>query len=102
VGAPPRGFAGGSPHFSRLGGAAGLQGLDRGGRANFRGVEARAAISRANSSYGYGHDYRDRPYAAAAAAYADGASYASTEDGCYYMSAYRRNGYRRILVCRED
>jgi hypothetical protein len=100
AGAPPRDIIGAPSHFSRLDGAAGLRGLERGAQANFRGVEARAAISKANSSYGYGHGYRYRPYAAAA--YADGASYASSEDGCYYMSAYRRNGYRRILVCRED
>ena len=101
AGAPPRDFASAPTHFSRLDGAAGLRGLERGAQANFRGVEARAAISKANS-YGYGHGYRYRPYAAAAAAYADRTSYAPSEDGCYYMSAYRRNGYRRILVCRED
>ena len=55
--APPRDFAGGPP---RLDGAAGLHGLDRGGQANFRGVEGRAAAYSANSytrngyaSYGY-------------------------------------------------
>src|ERR1700726_2478352 len=68
AGVPPRDIAGGSP---RLDGAAGLRGLDRGGQANFRGVEGRAAAYSANS-----HGYRSWPYAAAAA-YAYGTSYAS-------------------------
>ncbi len=66
AGAPPRDIAGGSP---RLDGAAGLHGLDRGGQANFRGVEGRAAAYSANSytrnSY-ISHGYRSWPYAAAA------------------------------------
>ena len=104
AGVPPRDIAGGAP---RLDGAAGLRGLDRGGQANFRGVEARAANYSANSytrnsyaSDGYGHGYRYGRYAAAAA-YAYG-SYASSDDGCYYVSAYRRYGYRRILVCHGE
>jgi len=109
VGAPPRNIAGAPPQFSRVGSAAGLQGLDRGGQANFRGVEGRIAASSANSytrnsyaSYGYGRGYRYWPHAAAtaAAAYADGGSYASSEEDCYYVSAYSRNGYsRRVLRC---
>src|ERR1700688_2587167 len=67
AGAPPRDTAGGPP---RLDGAAGLRGLDRGGQANFRGVEGRAAAYSANSdtrnSY-ISHGYRSWPYAAAAA-----------------------------------
>jgi hypothetical protein len=106
MGAPPRDIAGAPPHFSRLGGAAGLRGLDRGGPANFRGVEGRAAAYSANyqrvgyagHGYGHGRGYRYWPYAAAAA-YAHGGSYASSDDGCYYVSAYRRNSYRRVLVC---
>ena len=104
-GAPPRDIAGAPPHFSRLDGAAGPRGLDRGGQANFRGVEGRIAASSANSytrnhyaCHGYGRDYRHWPYAAAAA-YAYGRSYASSEDDCYYASTYRRNGYRRVLRC---
>ena len=27
---------------------------------------------------------------------------ASSDDGCYYVSAYRRYGTRRVLVCHED
>jgi hypothetical protein len=105
AGAPPRDIAGNSP---RLDGAAGLRGLDRGGQANFRGVEARAANYSANSyardSYagdGYGHGYRYAHYAAAAA-YAYGRSYASSDEGCYYVSTYRRYGYRRVLVCHGE
>jgi hypothetical protein len=82
-----------------------LHGLNRGGQASFRGVEGRAAAYSATSytrngyaSYGAGHGYRYWPYAAAAA-YAYGRSYASSGDGCYYVSAYRRYGYRRVLVC---
>jgi hypothetical protein len=102
--APPRDIAGGPP---RLDGAAGLRGLDRGGQANFRGVEGRAAAYIANSytrnsytSHGYGHGYRYWPYAAAAYAY--GGSYASSDDGCYYVSEYRRYGTRRTLVCHGN
>jgi hypothetical protein len=105
AGEPPRDIPGAPSRFSRLDGAAGLRGLDRGGQANFRGVEARAAAYSAsytrNGYAGYGHGYRYWPYAAAAA-YAHSGSYASSDDGCYYVSAYRRNGYRRVLVCREE
>jgi hypothetical protein len=101
--APPREIAGGPP---RLDGAGGLHGLERGGQANFRGIEGRAAGYSANArnsyaSYGYGHGYRYWPYAAAAA-YAYGGSYASSDDGCAYVSTYRRNGTRRVLVCHGN
>jgi hypothetical protein len=106
-GAPPRDIAGAPPHFSRLDGPAGPHGLDRGGPANFRGVEGRIAASGAHSytrngyaGHGYGRGYRYGTYAAAAAAYAYGRSYASSDDDCYYVSAYSRNGtYRRVLRC---
>ena len=97
-------MAGGPPC---LGGAGGLHGLDRGGRTNFRGAEGRAAAYSANSytrnnytSYGdgYGHGYRYGAYAAAAYGY--GRSYASSGDGCYYVSTYRRS--RRVLVCPDN
>ena len=104
AGAPPRDIAG----LPRLDGAGGLHGLDRGSQANFRGVEARAAAYSANgytrNSYatdGYGHGYRYGRYAAAAA-YAYGRSYASSDGGCYYVSTYRGNGYKRVLVCHGD
>jgi hypothetical protein len=105
AGAPPRDIAGGPP---RLDGAGGLHGLERGGQANFRGVEGRAAAYSANSyarnsytSHGYGRAYRHWPYAAAAA-YAYGSSYASSDDGCYYVSTYRRYGTKRVLVCHGN
>jgi hypothetical protein len=89
-----------------------LRGFARGGQTNFRGVEARAAAYSATSytrnsysgyGHGYGRGYRYSAYAAgAAAAYAYGRSYASSDDGCYYVSAYRRYGYRRVLVCHGD
>ncbi len=105
-GAPPRDIADAPPHFSRLDGAAGPHGLDRGGQANFRGVEGRTAAFSANSytrnnyaGHGYGRGYRHWPYAAAGA-YAYGESYAFSEEDCHYVSAYRRNGtYRRVLRC---
>jgi hypothetical protein len=105
-GAPPRDIAGAPPHFSRLDGATGPHGLDRGGQAKFRAVEGRTAALGANSyignsyaGHGYGRGYRYWPVAAAAA-YAYGGSYASSEEDCYYVSAYRRNGtYRRVLRC---
>ena len=73
---------------------------------NFRGIEGRTAALNANSytrnsyaSHGYGRGYRYWPYAAAVA-YAYGGSYASSEEDCYYVSAYRRDGYyRRVLRC---
>ena len=104
VGAPPRDVAGAPP---RLNGAGGLQGPDRGGQAGFRGIEGRGAAYSANryardayDSHGYGRGYRYGPYAAAAA-YAYGRSY-SSDDGCYYVSTYRRYGTRRVLVCDGD
>ncbi|WP_212443318.1 hypothetical protein [Bradyrhizobium sp. AUGA SZCCT0431] len=105
-GAPPRDIAGAPPHFSCLGGAAGPRGLDRGGQAKFRDVAGRATALGANdytrngyASHGYRRGYRYRAYAAAAA-YAYGGSYASSEEDCYYVSAFRRNGtYRRVLRC---
>ena len=82
-------------------------GLDRGGQANFRGIEGRAAAYGANgyarnsyTDYGYGRGYR-HAYAAATAAYAYCRTN-SSDDGCYYVSAYRRYGTRRVLVCHEN
>jgi hypothetical protein len=105
--APPRAFAGGPP---RLDGAGGLHGLERGGQANFRGIEGRAAAYSANgfsrnnyTTFGYGRGYRHAYTAATAtAAYAYGRADASSDDGCYYVSADRRYGTRRVLVCHED
>jgi hypothetical protein len=87
-----------------------LHRLDRGGGANFGGIERRAAAYGGNSysrnrysSYGYGRSYRYGAYAAgAAAAYAYDRSYASSDDGCYYVSASTRHGTRRVLVCNGN
>jgi hypothetical protein len=87
-----------------------LHGLDRGGQANFRAIEGRAAAYSANgfsrnnyTTYGYGRGYRHAYTAATAtAAYAYGRADASSDDGCYYVSAYRRYGTRHVLVCHED
>jgi hypothetical protein len=104
AGAPPRDLAG----APRLDGPAGQHGFDRGERAGLRGIEARATANgyarnrHASSGYGhgYGRSYRYWPYAAAAYAY--GSSYVSSEDGCTYVSTYRRYGTRRVLVCHGD
>jgi len=102
AGAPPRDIAGGAP---RLDGAGGLHGLERGSQANLRGIEGRAAAYSAdsythNGFASYGRGYRHWPYAAAAYAY--GGSYASSDDGCYYVFTNRRYGTRRVLVCRGN
>ena len=112
AGLPPRGGAGAPPRDLAIGphldGPAGLHGFDRGGSAGLRGVEARAAAYRVNghirnsyASHGYARSSHYLPYAAAAA-YAYGRSYASSNDGCYYVSTYRRSGSRRVLVCHEN
>jgi hypothetical protein len=104
AGAPPRDLAVGR----HLDGPAGLHGFDRGGSTGLRGIEARAAAYGANghirnsyASHGYARSSRYWPYAAAAA-YAYGRSYASSDDGCYFVSTYRRYGTRRVLVCHEN
>ena len=106
LGAPPRDIAGAPPHFSRPDGAFRSPGLERGGQANFRGVESRTAALSANSyardgylNPGYGRGHRYWLYAASAA-YARDRPYASSEEDCYYVSAYRRSGYdERVLRC---
>ena len=105
-GAPPRDIAGAPPHFSRLDRAAGPHGLDRGGRANLRGIEGRAAPLSPNSyarnrhaSHRYGLANRYWLYAAAEASAYAGSYASSEEEDCYYVSAYRRDGYRRVLRC---
>ena len=97
-----------SPAVRHLDGG-GLHGLERGGQANLRGIEGRAAAYSANgygrnshTIYGYGRGYRHAYAAAATAAYAYGRADASSDDGCYYVSAYRRYGTRRVLVCHEN
>jgi hypothetical protein len=85
-----------------------LHGLDRGGRAQFGGVEGRAASTSGNSytrnNYnGYGRASRSGAYAAGAAAgYAYGSSYASSDDGCTYVWRSTRYGTRRVLVCNGN
>ena len=66
-----------------------------------RAYSANSYTRNSYTSYGYGHGYRYWPYAAAAA-YAYGRSYASSDDGCYYVSTSRRYGTRRVLVCHGN
>lgn len=102
VGGAPRDFAGGPPRLDR----ADIR-LGR-GEASLRGIEGRAAAYGANNraryggNGGYGRRYRSWPHAAAAAAYAYDSSYASSRDGCYYVSTYRAYGTKRVLVCDGD
>jgi hypothetical protein len=65
-------------------------------------LDSANGFSRNNyTTYGYGRGYR-HAYTAATAAYAYGRADASSDDGCYYVSADRRYGTRRVLVCHED
>ena len=102
AGTPPRGIAGGPPGID---GGARPRGFDRGGQANFHGIGGRATAYRDNARNGYaGRGHRYWPYATAAAAeaYAYGGSDASSNDGCTYVSTYRRYGTGRVLVCHGD
>ena len=91
--------------------APGIHGLDHAVQGNLHGLEGRAAAfsnttrnhvgnSYANHGYGHGgwrHDYWGRygVYGYGGDSYAQG-------DGCYYVSAYRRDVYRRVLVCSSN
>ena len=110
IGGPPPGLRGpsGVPPQAGLGGPRPRAGVDA-GLAGGRGFEGRSAALRAGSSaygyarsgyssHGYGYGYgRGRYWPDGAYAY--GSSYASSDDGCYYTSTYRRGTYRRVLVC---
>jgi hypothetical protein len=109
LGGPPPGLGGpsGGPPHAGLGGPP-RPGGDAPRVSGGRGFEGRSAALRAGSSaygyarsgysrYGYGYGRgRYWPYGV----YAYGSSYASSDDGCYYTSTYRRGAYRRVLVCR--
>ena len=96
AGAPPRDIAGARPHFSRLDV---LPDRTVSIAANRRMAWSANSYTRNSFSHNYGRGYRYWPYAAAAA-YAYGRSYASSEEDCYYVSAYTPNGYyRRVLRC---
>lgn len=101
-GGPPLGGPGGArlggaaPRFSRLDGA-----------VAGRSLESRSAPAARSAAGGYGRygysrsgygDGRGRYWARGVYA-AYGSAYASSDDGCYYVSAYRRGAYRRVLVC---
>ncbi len=106
--APLRGPAAPPPQIGSggagLAAARGLHGVDRGALAGARGIEARAAANgygRAAARYGYGYGRGWRQWARYGAYAAASASYAyADDDGCYYVTAYRRHAYRRVLVCR--
>lgn len=109
LGAPPlRGPVALPPHVGAggagLAAARGVRGVDRGALAGARGIEARAVAGgygRAAARYGYGYGRGWRQWARYGAYAAASTSYAySDDDGCYYVTAYRRHAYRRVLVCR--
>ena len=91
---------GGAPRFSRLDGVAGGRGLRSRAAAVASRSSAYGYARNGSSSYGdgYGRGYRYWPHGV----YAYGSSYASSDDGCYYTSTYRRGAYRRALVCTRD
>jgi hypothetical protein len=118
IGGPPPGIAGpppglggarGGPLQAGLGGPRPRPGGDAPRFSGGRGFEGRSAALRSGSSaYGYarsgysshGYGYgRGRYWPYGVYAYSGG-SYASSNDGCYYTSTYRRGRYRRVLVCR--
>ena len=96
AGGPPPGLGAGGPP---LGGppAGPVAGLPPRGPAA-AAYSANSYTRNSCASYGYDHGYRYWPYAAAAG-YAYGSSHASSDDGCYDVSAYRQYGSRRVLVC---
>jgi hypothetical protein len=101
-GGPPRAGLGGpraggdGPRFSRLDGTAagrGLEGRSALAARSSAGGYGRYGYSRSGYGYGRGRYWARGVYAAY------GSSYASSDDGCYYISAYRRGAYRSVLVC---
>jgi hypothetical protein len=116
-GGPPHGLEAGPAHggpdapprFSRFDGAPGGRGIDHAVQSNLHGFEGRASafsnttknnVDNSYANHGYGHVGWRHGYWGRYGAY-DGDSYAQA-DGCYYVSAYRRDGYRRTLVCSSD
>jgi hypothetical protein len=100
IGGPRLGTGGGAPRFSRLDGVAGGRGLESRAAAVASRSSAYGYAHYGSSSYGdgYGRGYRYWPHGV----YAYGSSDASSDNGCYYTSSYRRGAYRRTLVCTGD
>ena len=110
-GGPLHGGAGVPPRFSRLDGAPGVHGVDHAVQSNLHGFEGRAAAfshitnNYVNNSYandGYGHGGWRHGYWGRDGVYAYGGDSYAQDDGCYYVSAYRRHAYRRVLVCSSN
>jgi hypothetical protein len=87
---PVRGGADAPPRSSHFDGAPGVRGIDHAVRSDLHGY----------ANHGYGHGGWRHGYWGSYGAY-DGDSYAQA-DGCCYVSAYRRYGYQRILVCSSN
>ena len=118
-GGPPGGLEGGPLHgsavapsrFSRLDGAPGVHGVDHAVQGNLHDFEGRAAafnnttrnyVSNSYANYGYGHGGWRHGYWGRYGFYAYGGDSHAQGDGCYYVSAYRRHVYRRVLVCSSN
>ena len=116
---PPGGLEGGPLHggavapsrFSRLDGAPGVHGVDHAAQGNLHDFEGRAAtfnsttrnyVSNSYVNYGYGHSGWRHGYGGRYGVYAYGGDSHAQDDGCYYVSAYRRHVYRRVLVCSSN
>jgi hypothetical protein len=116
---PPGGLEGGPLHgaavapsrFSRLDGALGVHGVDHAVQGNLHDFEGRAAafsnttrnyVGNSYANYGYGHGGWRHGYWGRYGVYAYGGDSHAQGDGCYYVSAYRRHVYRRVLVCSSN
>jgi hypothetical protein len=98
IGGPRLGAGGGAPRFSHIDGIAGGRALESRAAAVASRSSAYGYARYGSSSYGHGYDrgYRYWPYGVY------GSSYASSDNGCYYTSNYRRGAYSRVLVCTGD
>ena len=118
-GGPPGGLEGGPlhggavapPRFSRFGGATDIHGLDHAVQGNLHGLEGRAAafsnttrnhVGNSYANHGYGHGGWRHGYWGRYGVYGYGGDSYAQGDGCYYVSAYRRHVYRRVLVCSSN
>ena len=116
-GGPPGGFPRRSPSRWRRCSASVLSsrwlihGLDHAVQGNLHGLEGRAAafgnttrnhVGNSYANHGYGHGGWRHGYWGRYGVYGDGGASYAQGDGCYYVSAYRRHVYRRVLVCSSN
>ena len=110
-GGPLHGGAVAPPRLSRLDGATDIHGLGHAAQSNLHGLEGGAAAfskttrSHVGNSYsnpGYGHGGWRHGYWGRYGVYGYGGDSYAQGDGCYYVYAYRRHVYRRVLVCSSN